>query len=420
VDGFDNQAIAYVAPALAQDWHLGRAALGPVFGIGAFGTLVGSLSMGPLGDRFGRRTLMLGALLLVALFSFLTTLATTLPQLMAVRFITGCGLGAMIPSTIVMANEYAPRRSRARMVTTMACGFAAGAALGGQVAAVLLPRFGWQAVFLLGTAAPLAMALAVWIGLPESLRYLQLRSGATHQARIRRILRHLAPDALDADARLAPSPPTESGSRVGALFRQGRAKMTVLLWGMFFLNLFVLNFINNWLPSMLHDAGLQLQQAVRVTTSFQLGGIAGVILMGMLADRFGYYRVIAGSFLVAAVFTVLIGLGTGDVVLVVLVVGVCGFAVIGGQMTASALIATLYPTAIRSTGTSWGLGIGRIGSFTGPLAGGWLIAAQMPMEGIFAVVAIPALCGAVVVALLARSTRGPHAGPAARSTEATI
>ena len=175
VDGFDNQASAFVAPALAGHWDVARDALGPVFAAGAFGTLVGSLLIGPAGDLLGRNTLIVISLALVAILMALTGAVSSIHQLIAIRFLTGLPLGALIPGTIVVANEWSPVRSRAAMVTIMACGFALGAVLGGLLSSFLLPRFGWPSVFHAGAAGTALIGAAVLLCLPESLRFLSLR-----------------------------------------------------------------------------------------------------------------------------------------------------------------------------------------------------------------------------------------------------
>jgi AAHS family 4-hydroxybenzoate transporter-like MFS transporter len=406
VDGFDNQAIAFVAPALARDWHLARSALGPVFAAGAFGTLLGSLSMGPLGDRFGRKTLMLASLLLVTTLMLLTTQCSTIDEVLLLRFAAGFPLGALIPSTIVMANEWSPLRQRAAMVTMMACGFALGAALGGLLAAWLLPRFGWESVFTVGAAGTFLLFLALVPLMPESLRYLAVRPSPAHRARILAILRRFDPALLiPAAATIVAQPRAAGRNMVTSLFTEGRTKVTLLLWTAFFMNLVVMNFLNNWLPTLISGAGVPVEQAVRITTLFQLGGIAGVLLMGAVADRLGVWRLLIGAYLASGLFVGAIGLVIGLPLALSAAVALTGFCVIGLQMTLSAVAATLYPTAIRSTGTSWGLGIGRFGSTLGPLMGGVLVGWQWSLPVIFLSAVAPAFCGFLAVILLSRAAR---------------
>src|SRR5579872_1572729 len=172
LDGFDTQALAYAAPALRAAWHITPQALGPVFALGAFGTGLGSVLLGPLADIAGRRRIMIGCVALFGALTFVTAFLTSVDALRIWRLLTGFGLGAALPLTFVIANEFAPARSRARMIAVMSCGFAIGALSGGLLEAALIPFFGWQAIFYFGGLVPLAVAAGLLLFLPESVRFL--------------------------------------------------------------------------------------------------------------------------------------------------------------------------------------------------------------------------------------------------------
>jgi MFS transporter, AAHS family, 4-hydroxybenzoate transporter len=399
LDGFDTQAIAYVAPMLTKAWGLDRSALGPVFGAGIAGILFGGLLVGPLADRFGRKRLMIAAVALFGVLTLMTARAETLTELFVLRFLAGIGLGGVIPSTVVIASEFAPRNRRATMVTLMACGFALGAASGGQLVGYLL-AFGWQSIFYIGGVLPLLLLGALVLWLPESLRFLVLAT--EERGRIVATLQLMDESFHPGEEVQFALPTAEKGFSVIGLFRDGRALLTGLLWLAFFLNLFSLNFLTNWLPTVM-SASMSVQEAVRTTTWFQFGGIAGVIIMGILADRFGFYRVLATGFVVASALTVLIGLADAQQDLAA-VLSLCGFCTIGVQQNLSALSATLYPTPIRATGTGWASGVGRIGSFAGPVAGGMLLALHISPQMLFQIIAVPTLVGALCVLLMNQTT----------------
>ena len=416
VDGFDNQAIAFVAPALIRDWHLSRASLGPVFGAGAFGTLLGSLLIGPIGDWWGRKSLILGSLGLVTVLMALTAQAQSINEMLLYRFVTGLPLGALIPATIVMANEWSPRRNRAAMVTIMACGFALGAAVGGLLASLLLPRLGWSAVFNVGCGASAILAVCVLAWMPESLRFIALRHTPRRRAQARVLLRRLDSSISDT-VMILPSANERacSTNKVAALFAEQRMFVTLLLWASFFMNMLVLNFLNNWLPTVMSQNGHSIEQAAQVTTLFQIGGIVGIILMGAVADRVGAWRLVAVAYLLSGIMVASIGVIHGGGLGQPLIVALAGFCVIGVQMTLSALSATLYPTSIRSTGSSWGIGVGRVGSSLGPLLGGVLIGWHWEMPSLFGVIALFSLGGFFCVWLLARIVTRPRQQPIASS-----
>ena len=402
LDGFDTQALAYAAPALRQAWHLSPTALGTVFGFGAFGTGIGSVVLSPLADRFGRKKIMVVAVTLFGLLTLLTVTLTSIDQLLILRPLTGFGLGAALPLTFVVANEFAPTRMRARMVAFMACGFAVGAASGGLLQAEMLPYFGWQGIFYVGGLFPLVLAATLLLFLPESIRFLATKRGTSKE--IARALKKMDPRlAFPSDAEFVlPAEPKKDGFRPAQLFAQGRARMTILLWFIYLVMLASLNTLNNWLPVALNMAGLSGQQAVRITTLFQFGGIAGVLLFGIVADRIGYNRVLVLAFIGLAVFVAATGSVGSSAILLALAVTGTGFCLVGANNTLNAFATTLYPTEIRSTAVGWGGSFGRFVGGFGPILGGILLH-DLPLRTVFFIFAIPAVCGAVAVVAMSRA-----------------
>ena len=411
LDGFDNQMIAYVAPALKSAWHLSAGALGPVFSAGVFGVGLGSMLIGPFGDRFGRVKTLLFTVLSFAVFSLLLAQATTISQLTVLRFGIGLVLGAVIPLVVVLCNEYAPLRHRAKMVTIMTCGYSVGAASGGLLSVHMVPRFGWTSVFYVGAVLPLLLALALLLWMPESIRFLTLRNDTT---RIAAILRKIAPSlTVPADTRfMMLTTGRDTGkngvfSHVRELFAENRTRITLLLWACLFMNLVVLNFMNSWLPTLVIQTGLPVRQALQTATMLQFGGFIGIALMGVFADRFGYYKVLAAVFAMGCVGIALISQAGKSQAGLVVTIFIGGFAVIGSQMTLGALSATLYPTRIRATGSSWAFGVARLLSVVGPLLGGLMIASHWPLETIFYCAAVPMLFAMVAVLLMMRAPQPP-------------
>src|ERR1700712_1215297 len=198
LDGFDTQAIGFVAPALAKEWGLTRSALGPVFSAGLFGLMLGALLFGPLADRIGRKKIIVLSTLAFGLGALVTAFVQDVNSLLAIRFLTGLGLGGAMPNAIAMTSEFNPRRRRATMVMIMFCGFSVGAALGGLLAAALIPQFGWRSVFVVGGVAPLLLVPILALRLPESVRFLALTGRAN--ARVAQLLKSINPKAVFAPA----------------------------------------------------------------------------------------------------------------------------------------------------------------------------------------------------------------------------
>ncbi len=366
VDGFDVQAMGYVAPALVQDWHIARADLGPVFGAGLFGVLLGSLLFSMVADKIGRRPVLIGATVFFSVLTLLTAQASTITQMLALRFVTGMGLGCIVPNALALVGEYSPRRMRVSMMMTAGAGFTAGAALGGLISAWLIPGFGWRAVFYFGGAAPLMLSVAMFFLLPESLHFLVLR-GRNPERWLNRIDSSVAPGS---GTQYVVHEESKGGIPVVHLFREGRAAPTILLWVVNFLNLLNLYFLSNWLPTLIKDAGYSTSRAVLAGTTLQVGGILGTFALSWFINRLGFIPALTACFVIASVSIALIGQPALSLTLLFVVVFVAGFCVVGCQPAVYALAATYYPTYLRSTGIGWGAGIGRIGAIIGPVLAG--------------------------------------------------
>ena len=399
VDGYDAQAIGYVAPELAREWHLPRGALGPVFSAGLFGLMLGNLILSPLADRFGRKWIIIVSTFVFAIGTLVTTQAGTTETLLIVRFLTGLGLGGAMPNAVALTAEISPHRRRATMVMAMFCGFSAGAAAGGLIAAVLIPVAGWRSVFVLGGVVPVILAAVLVKTLPESVRFLALRG---HQdVRIGQILGRLFKRNFDPETRFFVLEPELRSMPVADLFRQGRALATLLLWLVFFMSLLDLYFLSNWLPTVLNDLGAAVSVSALVGSMLQIGGLAGALVLGRFIDRFSF-GALAVTYALATVAVAAIGRSGGSIALAAISIFAAGFCIVGGQTAANAIAATFYPTAVRSTGVGWALGIGRIGSIIGPLAGGVFLARHLPAPDLFLIAAAAPLCAALAAFFLNR------------------
>jgi len=398
VDGFDTMAIGYVAPALIKAWGIDRAAMTPAFAAGQIGLMLGSMVVGPLADRFGRRPVMVFSCVAFGLLSLATMRVTSVGELAVLRFLIGFGLGGGMPNALALTSEYMPSRVRVTATMVMFCGFSIGAALGGWAVAHLIVRHGWQVVFLIGGVIPLVLAVVLALLLPESLRF--LAATGKHPRRLARCVRRIAPEA-DPEGRAAyvVTEKKAAGFVVRELFTEGRTRMTLLLWAITFMVLLDLNLLSSWVPIMLHDSGLSIETAAAVTIGYQVGGAFGNLLLGRFVDRYAPFLVLVVTFVIAFAGIVSLGLAGTHVALLTALIFVVGFCVIGGVGASDALVATCYPTGMRVTGLGWAIGVGRFGAVIGPTLGGFALTMGSSAASFFAIGALPML-GAAAAAFV--------------------
>lgn len=407
LDGFDVQAIAFTAPAIARDWSLAPGSLGPVFAAGLVGMAGGALLIGPLGDRYGRRAALIASVLAFGLFTLATAFARSVPELIALRVLTGLGLGGALPNATALMTEYAPARHRQFAIAVIFLGIPLGGMLGGVVANALVPRWGWPAVFVAGGVAPLLLAPVLVLALPESVRFLLLRPGRWPAA-----ARALAALGLAGDpAQYATRERAPAGAPVRRLFEEGRAADTLKLWVVFFFNLMAVYFLISWIPTLLVEEGYGLHRATQTSVLLNLGGAVGPLVLAALTVRYGTRRPLAAYFLAGAAAVAAVGQVGGSLPAVMAFTFLAGFFTFGAQISMNALAAEIYPTAARATGVGWALGIGRLGSIFGPVVGGALVALALGLPVYFGLFGALLLIAGLACAAIRRHT--PRAAPRA-------
>jgi AAHS family 4-hydroxybenzoate transporter-like MFS transporter len=414
MDGFDVQAMGYVAPAIVDEWGIPRAQLGGVFAAANFGVLLGSLVFSMVADKLGRRPVLIFATFFFSIMAIATAYAQDVTQLLWLRFIAGIGMGCIMPNATALIGEFSPKRSRVTFMMCITVGFTVGAALGGFVAAWMIPAFGWRSVFIFGGIVPLAIALAMIWGLPESPQFLAITGRGRDT--LARWISQLDPTIrVDASTQFVANEERRAGVPAVHLFRDGRGIATVLLWVVNFMNLLVLYSLSNWLPTVVTGMGYTTQTAVLVGTVLQVGGTIGTFGLAWLIARGGFIPMLTATFAVATASIALIGQPGISLALLNIIVFVAGWAVIGGQPGINALSATYYPTYLRSTGVGWGLGIGRTGAIVGPYLGGLLLGLNWGPRELFLAAAVPALISTLTMVGLMFAMKLP-AGSATQRT----
>jgi AAHS family 4-hydroxybenzoate transporter-like MFS transporter len=397
-DGFDTNGIAFAAPYLAKAYSFDKSALAQVFAAGGFGTLFGGFLFGALGDRIGRRRAILAATLTFAILTLLLALSDRYWELLLVRFLNGVALGGALPLTWALGVEYVPTRYRATAVTLIMLGYGLGVAAAGPISVALLPRFGWQSIFVFGGLASLLATGALGAYLPESLRFLAAQ-GADN-ARLARVVRWFDPkrnDPPDVQYMLASVAPQERQSWGPAPLFAGQMRwITPLLWFGYVASSMIAFFFTTWGPTVFEEMGLERSTAAWAVSLNSLAGAIGAISLMRFTDRLG---VISIAVMPAISVPALLAIGLAPIhpMTAVVMMGVLYVFLGGSHYGIISIAGTFYPTTHRALGTGWMSGIGKLGSVLAPLLGGALLSSGMPIQKIFAILAvfpaIFALCG---------------------------
>lgn len=393
-DGYDMNVIGFAAPYFAKELDLTRVMLGNVFSIGTFGLLVGGFLFGWLGDAIGRRPSIILTTLLFGLFTLLMALATTYASLLALRFCVGVAAGGMLPLAWALNLEYAPRRYRATVVTLIMIGYSLGVALGGPISNWLAPQYGWQAIFVFGGVLSILSGCALFLMLPESIRYLASHGRGAEV--IARTLARVAPDvrvAPNARFIVADEEGHSKSFRPAQLFVGDLALITPLLWIAYIFSSMTAFFLASWTPLVFEALHFTRTDAAWAGTLVSGAGVIGGLTLMRFTDTKG---AIAITVMPLAAIPLLIATGFGDFghAGTFVAIALIGLTLFGGHYGMHTLAGLYYPSAYRANGTGWATSVAKIGSIAGPWIGGVILSGSLPVRNIFAILA---LCPAVVL-----------------------
>lgn len=410
-DGYDLVIYGVALPLLMQEWALSAVQAGLLASTALFGMMFGAMSFGTLSDKLGRKKTIMICVAIFSGFTFLGAFASAPAEFGILRFLAGLGIGGVMPNVVALMTEYAPKRSRSTLVALMFSGYAIGGMASALLGAWLVADYGWKIMFYLAGIPFLALPL-IWKFLPESLMFLT-KKGQTEQ--VRRIMQKIAPEqpiSVQTQFKLN-EPAAGDEAPLKALFQQGRTFSTAMFWVAFFMCLLMVYALGSWLPKLMIQAGYSLGASMLFLFALNIGGMAGAIGGGVLADKFHLKPVLSTMFTVGAIALVLLGFNSPQFVLYSLIV-VAGAATIGSQILLYTFVAQFYPAAVRSTGMGWASGIGRIGAIVGPVLTGALLTLELPHQMNFLAIAIPGAIAAIAVCMvnLKASVEGAKAHPA--------
>lgn len=396
-DGYDSASMSNAAPLIRNEWGVTPAMLGIAFSAQAIGMVVGAVFLAPLADRFGRRSIICVAMGLLAAAMLVSALAGNVETLTFLRFATGIGLGTMIVSLNVTMVEYTNARLGNILVALLHSGFAVGTTISGLVAVPLIEAFGWRGIFASGGMASAALCLLALLMLPESLDFLLAKQPKNALARVNAILGKMQKPPLAALPPPRIEPAGKRPLRIMAVLTPTLRSPTLLLWLTAFMYYVVSYFQFQWTPAVLVEAGLPEHAALSSHTVTGLGSLTGNITMGLLAGALGSARLTGVYLTLAAVSLAMLGLAPADPTLMLGIAGLCSLFIQGAFTGMMITVVRFYPAELRSTGTGYVLGIGRIGAVLGPYAGGMMMSIGWERHSFYAVFAVLALVGAFAI-----------------------
>lgn len=402
LDGFDVLAISFAAPGIAEEWGVDKATLGVVLSMELFGMAAGSVLIGNVADRIGRRPTILSCLVVMALGMYAAMHAQGVTSLSVVRFLTGIGIGGMLSSTSAMVAEFSNDKRRGLNVSLNIAGYSTGAILGGLLASKLLAETGdWRSVFTLGAIASAAMIPLAFFFLPESIESLIARRPAGALERVNRLFTRIG----HAPVETLPPPPAEVlKPSIATLFGSRFARITILLTVAYFAQILFFYYIQKWVPKIVVDMGFNASQAGGVLVAANVGNLAGAVIIGLASQRFNLRPLVAGAMLAGFVAIGLFGVAGADLTRLSITVAVAAFFVNAGVVGMYPLLAQAYPAALRASGTGFVIGVGRGGSALGPVVAGALFASGGSLLLVSLAMGLGGLLAAAIIIWLPRET----------------
>ncbi|MGD9809869.1 MAG: MFS transporter [Sphingobium sp.] len=400
LDGFDVLSISFAAPGIANEWGIDRAALGAVLSMELIGMAVGSVLLGQVADRVGRRPVVIGCLVAMAISMYATSLVHDIATLSATRLITGLGIGGMLVCISAMSAEFSSFKWRAASVAIMAAGYPAGAIVGGSIASGLLASGTWRDVFIFGAMATAAcLPVVLWL-VPESVGYLMQKRPADALARVNRTLAALGHDRVET----LPMPVTApKKASFGDLFSPALRATTILLVVGYFCHIMNFYFMAKWIPKVVADMGFSPSLAGQVLVWMNVGGLIGSLLFSALTLKMGVRGLLTGALLLSAVSVAMFGQGQADLNSLSFVAAVAGFFLTGGIVGLYALTVSSFPAALRGGGTGIVIGVGRGGAALAPALAGLLFEIGLNLQAVAMLAGASSLLAAAVLLMLPRS-----------------
>ena len=390
-DGFDLVIYGAVVPVLMEEWNMSPIEAGALGSYALIGMTIGSMFFGTIGDKIGKKRVIIICVLLFSIFTLILAFANSPFAFGVGRFIAGLGLGGVMPNIVSLMSDYAPKKIKATLITIMCSGYGIGGVLSAVLSMWLIPDFGWRSVFLIG-ATPLLLIIPIIYLLPDSPPSYIKRN----QHKQLGLILQKANKTFSYNEKMEFQIKIESTekSSVAKLFQNNRGKSTLMFWIVSFMTLLVLYGLNTWLPKIMATAGFPLGSSLMFLMMLNLGGVIGTVIGGWISDRWNAKNVLIIYYILSIVSLSMMGFKPG-MGLFYLLVFIAGATSIGSQIILNAYVTSYYEADIRATGLGWALAIGRVGSILGPTLGGVLLTQNLPVQFNFIAFAIPGLIAVI-------------------------
>ncbi|MEM9288593.1 MAG: MFS transporter [Pseudomonadota bacterium] len=398
-DGFDVLAISFAAPGIAKEWNIDPATLGVVLSMELIGMAVGSVLIGNVADRIGRRPTILACLMLMTTSMCVTVISSNITMLSVSRIATGLGIGGMLSATSAMVAEYSNAKRRSLNVVLNIAGYSVGAILGGLVASSLLDGGNWRSVFIFGASLTAVAIPLTWFLLLESVDSLSDRQPPNALKQINQILAKMKHEAIET---LPLTSTVQRKRSISALFSRDLARPTALLTLAYFAQIMLFYYVQKWVPKIVVDMGYDDSEAGRVLVAANIGNLASAVLLGLISQKIPIRPLVIGSMIMSFFAVLVFGSGIRDLSLLSFSVAMAAFFINAGVVGMYPIFADTFPAHLRASGIGFAIGLGRGGSAIGPIAAGALFAAGSSVFTVSALMGAGGLIAACMIILLPR------------------
>ncbi len=400
VDGFDVVAMSVAMPSLTDAWHLSPTDKGYILSSALIGMTLGAIFLAPLADVYGRKRVVVTATLGISLTMIITgLLPESVPLMMAIRCLSGLGIGVIFANSATIGTEFAPEKYRNMVVTIVVMGYASGATLVGPIANWIIPLQGWHMLFIYGGIFTFLMSVFMYLYMPESVEFIANSNdtAANRLSAINKILINMRCAPL-ANFPESDAPQRKTSISVKNLFRENLGLSTLGIWTIYFMGFLSMYFLMAWIPTLFVNSGYERADGVAALTMFNLGAVVGIVLIAIIGTSIKLAKPISIYFIGSALFLFGVYYQQPDTLFWLnLLIFVIGFLLQGGFTAMYALAARVYPAHVRATGMGWAAGLGRTGAIISPIFAGYLVSANWSMYQLFLIFALPLLIAGLCV-----------------------